>query len=68
MIDGQLSVRQSTLCMAHSALSYMHVWAFCSKVTRIARLLQLTDRVELTNHNSVTLNAQSQPEKDKEFL
>lgn len=51
MIDGKLSVSQNTLCMPHSAISYMDVWVFCSKVTQVATLLM--DRVELTNHNSI---------------
>lgn len=53
MIDGKLSVSQNTLCMPHSAISYMDVWVFCSKVTLVASLLQPMDRVKLTNHNSV---------------
>lgn len=54
MIDGKLSISQNTLCMPHSAVSYMDVWVFCAKVTLVASTLQLMDRVELTNHNSIS--------------
>lgn len=68
MIDGKLSVSQNTLCMPHSAIPYMDVWVFCSKVMLVASLLWLMDRVELTNHNSIRQKVWSQPGKDKEFL
>lgn len=67
MIDGKLNVSQKILCMPSSAISYMDVWCFCSKVTLVASLLQMMNRVTLPNHNSIRQKSDASLKRAKTF-